>query len=183
MDGHHLILGQLVDFLTGETLKDTHDERYRQELARLLAKDKGYGRLEIRQKEVVKVKAGDKCALVTIDFMVTLNGRIGMLVKYGPGSLVTRHSPALALSRLVEPYQIPLVVVTNGENAEVLAGNNGKVLSRGIDSIPSRPELLERMKTVSFAEILPGRTEMSSRVVYAFEVDGSCPCDDTVCRI
>ncbi len=27
--GHHLILGELVDFITGETIEDTHDEMYR----------------------------------------------------------------------------------------------------------------------------------------------------------
>ena len=32
MDGHHLILGELTDLITGETLTDTHDERYRQKL-------------------------------------------------------------------------------------------------------------------------------------------------------
>ena len=36
MNGHHLILGELTDYITGETLKDTHDERYRQQIARRL---------------------------------------------------------------------------------------------------------------------------------------------------
>ncbi len=29
MGEHHLILGELVDFITGKTIKDTHDERYK----------------------------------------------------------------------------------------------------------------------------------------------------------
>ncbi|GAH42542.1 unnamed protein product [marine sediment metagenome] len=28
MIGHHLILGELIDFITAETLEDTHDEWY-----------------------------------------------------------------------------------------------------------------------------------------------------------
>jgi len=36
MTGHHLILGELDDLITGERVKDTHDERYRQKIARLL---------------------------------------------------------------------------------------------------------------------------------------------------
>ena len=43
MNGHHLILGKLSDYLTGDTLDDTHDERYRQKIARLLVDRKGYG--------------------------------------------------------------------------------------------------------------------------------------------
>ncbi len=30
---HHLILGELTDYLTEETLADTHDERLRQKLS------------------------------------------------------------------------------------------------------------------------------------------------------
>ena len=30
MGGHHLIMGELTDLVTGQTLPDTHDERYRQ---------------------------------------------------------------------------------------------------------------------------------------------------------
>ena len=33
MAGHHLILGKLADFLTGDILDDTLDERYRQAIA------------------------------------------------------------------------------------------------------------------------------------------------------
>ena len=42
MQGHHLILGELVDFISGKIIKDTHDERYRQKLAHLLVNRKGY---------------------------------------------------------------------------------------------------------------------------------------------
>ncbi|MCK7466807.1 MAG: hypothetical protein MZU91_00755 [Desulfosudis oleivorans] len=42
MAGHHLILGKLTDFLTGEILDDTLDERYRQKIARWLVEQKGY---------------------------------------------------------------------------------------------------------------------------------------------
>ena len=44
MNGHHLILGELTDTITRETLADTHDERQRQKLARLLVEKKGYRR-------------------------------------------------------------------------------------------------------------------------------------------
>ena len=33
MAGHHLILGELKDIITRETLEDTHDERLRQGIA------------------------------------------------------------------------------------------------------------------------------------------------------
>jgi len=44
VNGRHLILGELTDVITGRTLPDTHDERYRQKIARLLLEEKGYSR-------------------------------------------------------------------------------------------------------------------------------------------
>ena len=181
--GHHLILGELVDFITGETIQDTHDERYRQKLARLLVKNKGYLKKEIEPRCNLLVAAEDKKAMVKIDFKITLSGRICMIIKYGPGSLVTRHRPALAASRLVATYQIPIVVVTNGENADILEGATGSVISSGLESIPGKYELIERVKNTHFDSISTKQAEMESMIMYAFEIDGSCPCDDTICRL
>ena len=105
-----------------------------------------------------------------------------MIIKYGPGSLVTRHRPVLATSRLVAPYQVPIAVVTNGEDADILDGLTNKVISSGLESIPSRAQLLERVADMRFDEIPARRAEMESRIIYAFEIDGSCICDDSICR-
>jgi len=184
MDGHHLILGKLTDLITGEILKDTHDERYRQKLAHLLVDGKGYPRADISPRCELLVTAGDgKRALVKVDFKVSLSGRTCMIIKYGPGSLVTRQRPSLAASRLLESYQIPFVVVTNGESADILAGASGKVIAAGLDAIPSRTELGRLIASAPFDRISAQRAEMESRILYAFEVDGCCPCDDSVCRL
>jgi len=184
MDGHHLIMGKLTDFITGEILKDTHDERYRQKLAHLLVESKGYRKTDIIPRCELLVTAGDhKQALIRVDFKVSLSGRACMIIKYGPGSLVTRQRPSLAASRLLEAYQIPFVVVTNGETADILAGASGKVISSGLEAIPSRTELGQLTAGSPFDSISKKRAEMESRILYAFEVDGCCPCDDSVCRL
>ena len=183
MEGHHLILGELVDVVTGRLIPDTHDERYRQKLARLLMEVKGYARTDLQSRCSLRVKAGDNCAVVKVDVAVTVDDRICMIVKYGPGSLVTRHRPALAASRLLAPYQIPVVVVTNGEEADILDGRTGEVTAHGLERIPARPELAARCASISFPPIAESRAEIESRIMYAYEVDGACPCDDSVCRI
>ncbi len=183
MGGHHLILGELTDFITGETLADTHDERIRQKLARLLVNERGYSKKEVLPRERLKIRAETKQAVIRIDFQVRLAGRIYMLVKYGPGSVITRHRPALAASRLVVPYQVPVVVVTNGTAADILDGPSGRPLFSGLAAVPSRENLLKRFKDTPFDPISNKRAEMESRIVYAYEVDGSCPCDDDICRL
>jgi hypothetical protein len=106
-----------------------------------------------------------------------------MIIKYGPGSLVTRQRSALAISRLVAPYQVPIAVVTNGEDADILEGKTGKVIAQGLQSIPPKRDLLEKLTAMSFNRISSEQAEIESRIVYAYEVDGSCPCDDTICRL
>ncbi|UCF94847.1 MAG: type I restriction enzyme HsdR N-terminal domain-containing protein [Desulfobacterales bacterium] len=183
MGGHHLILGALVDFITGETLADTHDERYRQKIARLLVNVKGYSKADIEPRRKLLVKVEDKKALVPIDFVIRLSGRIGMIIRYGPGSLVTRQRPALAASRLLAPYQIPVAVVTNGEDAEIIAASSSQVISQSLKSIPAKSELLKIVAGAQFRRIPSRQAEMEARILYAYEVDGSCPCDDTICKL
>lgn len=183
VNGHHLILGELTDYVTGETLQDTLDERYRQKIAKLLIDGKRYRRAEVSCRIELPIRAAEKFAKIRIDFVVSLSGRSAMIVRYGPGSLVTRHRPALAASRLVSPYQIPAVVVTNGESADILDGASGEVLSSGLESIPNRERLIEWMRDFSWIPISSERAQMEARILYAFDVDDSCPCDETVCRL
>jgi Type I restriction enzyme R protein N terminus (HSDR_N) len=183
MGGHHLILGEIRDFITGETLADTHDERYRQKIARLLVVQKGYTKADIHTRIPLIVSADNRKGRLWIDFTITVDDRTAMVIKYGPGSLVTRHRPALGVSRLVASYQVPIVVVTNGESADILDGRSGKPMASGLDRIPSRADLVRATEGACFPPISPARAQMEARIVYVFEIDGGCPCDDAACRI
>lgn len=183
MEGHHLILGKLSDYLSGDTLDDTHDERYRQQLARLLVEGKRYHRSDITPRCKVLIKAGDNCAVVNVDFAIAPGARTGMIVKYGPGSLTTRHRPSLAASRLIAPYQVPLAVVTNGVDCELLDAVSGKTIARGFDAIPERQALVDVISRASFEPISARQAEMEARILFAYEIDDACPCDTSVCRL
>lgn len=183
MAGHHLILGEIDDFISGEPIKDTHDERYRQRIARLLVNRKGYLKSDIEPRKKLRVQAGENRAIIKIDFLVNVADKICMIIKYGPGSIVTRRRPLLAASRILVPYQIPVAVVTNGQDAEILEGYSGNVISRGLESIPSKPQIIELTAKDDFNHISPKRAEMESRIMYCYEVDGSCPCDEDICKL
>ncbi len=183
MNGHHLILGQLTDCITGQNLEDTHDERYRQHIAGLLLQQKGYHKSQITPRHPLVVKVDDKCARILVSFTICLTDRITMLIQYGPGSLVTRHRPALAMARLVADYQVPVVVVTNGEQADILDGGTGKTIAMELKNIPTRSELSVTAQNSSWKSIQPHQADMAARIVMAFEVDDRCPCDDSICTL
>ena len=60
---------------------------------------------------------------------------------------------------------------------------SGAVVGRGLEALPARAELVARVRAYDFPEIPAARAEMESRVAYCYEVDGACPCDDTICRL
>ncbi len=180
MNKHHLILGTLKDFLTNDILDDTHDERYRQKLSRLLVENKGYQKEEILSGHKLVVRAENKKAIIKVDFLITMGHNISMIIKYSPGSIVSRRRSSLAMSRVVSSYQIPVVVVTNGEDAEIMDGTTGTIFERGLVSIPIKSDLIKLVAEHSVKPISEKQAEMESRIIYAFEIDGSCPCDESI---
>ena len=182
MGGHHLIMGELRDFITGQLLPDTHDERYRQRIARLLVEAKGYRRDDIHPRIPIDLEIESRSARIRMDFVVKLEDRIAVLIKYGPGSLVTRHQVAFAASRLLAPYGIPFSLVTNGEDAHWLDNADRSLKGSGLDGIWDRPTLAQHLHKNTWARVNSRQAEMATRILLAYEVDGRCPCDDTVCE-
>jgi hypothetical protein len=183
MNNHHLILGTLTDTITGRRMDDTHDERYRQKIARLLVDEKGYAKSDITPQFPLVVSADKKCARVPVTFVVAIDGQPAMIIHYGPGSLVTRHRPALAMARLASSHQIPFAVVTNGEDADILDGETGKVAAKGLAAIPDRVTLAAALARHGPKTVTKQQAQREARIVFAYEVDDRCPCDDAVCRL
>jgi len=177
-------MGELTDYLTGRPLADTHDERFRQKIARHLVEVCGYEKNQIESGRQITVKAGSKTGLLKMDFLVCVGEKTAMMIRYAPGSLVTRRLPNLALSRIVFLYQIPVVVTCNGEDAEIIDGVTGKVIGQGFDAIPDKTALTALVHpSASFPQVFETLRDKASRIAYACEVDGACPCDTDVCTL
>jgi hypothetical protein len=66
--------------------------------------------------------------------------------------------------------------VTNGEDAEILDTVSGKVIANGFDAIPSKKEGVEIVKKMDFHKISEKQAEKEARILYAFDIVGSCEC-------
>lgn len=178
MNGHHLILGKTKDFLSGETIEDNHDERYRQKIAEILVTKKGYEKSDIQKNKLISIKINNTAVDIPVDFSIFLNNKILMIIRYAPGSIVSREKPSIACARLMAKHEIPLCVVTNGEDAVVIDVFSGKTISKGIDSIPSKKELLKvQIKRENTEKMM----DQAKKILFAFDVNDRCPCDDTIC--
>jgi len=175
-------LGKLTDFLTGREIADTDDERLIQGVARFLVERKNYDKEDIERKRRMEFDIEGKKIYSVADLTIKIAGRIMVAIKYGPGSIVTRERPALAISRILEPYPVPLTVVTNGEEAELLDTASGKVIASGLDSIPDKSSILEQSEKFSWETLPPGQIEAEKRILSAYDyLEHSLECDDDWC--
>lgn len=177
---HHMIYGTLTDYVTGRKIVDTDDERYRQKICRLLVEEKGYHKSDLVVGTKIETLFSGNFVVSTLDIVVKIKDRRLMVVRYGPGSLVTRERPALAAARVLDPeYIIPVTVVTNGEDSEVLDTVTGKVTGQGMAAIPDRQQALELAAAPPIAGPVADRREKELRILNTFDVEICCaggPC-------
>lgn len=173
---HHLTYGTLSDYLTGEELTDTDDERLRQSLSRLMVEEKGYADHELCPRRFIDTIFARSFVRSTIELTVTVNERDFMIIRYGPGSLVSRERPAIAAARVLnQDYRIPLAVVTNAEDAELLDTTTGKILGYGLHSIPDRETAEKMLEHLDFLPPQKGQQrERELRILNAFDVERCC---------
>ncbi len=173
---HHLIYGTLFDYLTGEELTDTDDERLRQGIYRLMVEHKGYEKSDLIPRAYIETFFTSHFVRSTIDLIVKAQNLSFMIIRYGPGSLVSRERAAIAAARVINAdYCIPLAVVTNGYDAEVLDTGTGKIVGNGVDSIPDKASsLLLLPKLVFCSKPEGGKLEREKRILNAFDLERCC---------
>jgi hypothetical protein len=173
---HHLVYGSLHDYLNGEELTDTDDERIRQDISRYMVEKRGYRKEELIPRLYIETLFTHNFVRSTIDLTVEIQGRRFMIIRYGPGSLVSRERSAIAAARVLHPdYQIPLAVVTNGRDAELIDTATGKILGNGLESIPDRDQAEKLLATLQFpARQKDPELEREKRILNAFDVERCC---------
>jgi hypothetical protein len=104
-----------------------------------------------------------------------------MILRFAPGSIVTRERAAIAAARVLEPaYQIPLAVVTNCREGHVLDTYTGKVIRQGMDGIPDKKEAETLVKSLRFEPFdNEEKRDRERRILNAFDKEICCvggPC-------
>ena len=178
---HHYIYGTCTDYITGESIVDTDDERCRQELARLLVEEKGYNKGKLEPRLSIETLYAGQYVVSTIDITVTLANRRFMILRFGPGSITTRERSAIAAARILDPvHQIPLAVVTNGRDAVLLDTYSGKIIKQGLDAIPAKKEATQMLQSLDFKPFADEeRIDRERRILNAYDIEICCvggPC-------
>ena len=140
----------------------------------LLRDKKGFGPEDVRQGLAFEVTLGQEVFWSSADFLVSVNGRMGMVIKCAAGSLDSRERQAVAAARVIASPPLPIAVVADPVTAEVLDVSSGKVTGEGFGAIPTREQLEAMMNEKVTLPLDAKRLEKEKRILLAFDAIKCC---------
>jgi len=159
----------IVDFITRRKIPNVGSEMNRQAVERFLVEKKGFTREDINVDTEISFDISGERYCSQIDLIVCIEEKKFILLKCCSGSIGSREREALAAARLVDKYQIPLSVVSDGKSAVILDTISGKKLSEGLGSIPSKKELLNLLRTISFTAYPEEKKEREKLIFRSYD--------------
>lgn len=140
----------------------------------LLRDKKGYGQANVRQGLAFEVVLGHETVWSSADFLVSVNGNMGMIIKCAAGSLDSRERQAVAAARVIASPPLPVAVVADPVTAIVIDVASGKVIGEGFGAIPTREQLEVMMKENAARPLDAVRQEKEKRILLAFDAIKCC---------
>jgi len=159
----------ITDFVTGEKIPDVGAEANRQTVERVLIAEKGYTKKDIEVDAPLEVTIGDESYCSSVDLVVSVDSTRYMAIKCAPGSLGSREREIVSAARLLDEYQIPVSVVSDGKTAMVLDTVSGEKIGEGLDAIPSKRALQEKAKSLKLQPLSEKRSEREKLIFRSYD--------------
>ena len=112
--------------------------------------------------------------VVRADIIVRIEGKRLFTVKCVMSAMESWERHAVAFGRVADVYQIPYAVITDSEDARMIATADGTLVAQGLDAIPSRQEAERMQGEITSITFPQERVEKEKRILYAFEAV-KCP--------
>lgn len=134
----------------------------------------GYKLSDMEINKGYEVVVSDKEKFVTsVDILLIIEGKTVFAIKCTPASIDSWERFMLAFCRVVEPYQIPFAMVTDGHEGRVIDVLSGEV--KETMEIPTKEELLKSFPNLKFIPYNEERLPKERRILYAFDAIKCCP--------
>ncbi len=163
----------ITDYVTGREIPNIGAEENRQVVAQYLINIKGYSKDDIQVDAEIEMTVAGERYHSQVDLVVSVNGgqtRI-MAIKCAAGSLGSREREIIAAARLLDTYQIPYAVVSDGQTAIVLDTVSGKKIAEGMDAIPSKAAVLDKLRTIELVEFPKERLERERLIFRTYDIE------------
>jgi hypothetical protein len=168
----------IIDLVTGRLLPYHDDEYIRQAAEKLLIEERGWDRgsigVEYRRSLTVCCEPFE----VRADLVLMHGGAPALVMRTARGSLVSREKETIASARLIHDPIVPLSMVFNGGDAELIDSKSGKVIATGLEAVPGPERLAELLSGMKPHHASQDEIEKAAKVYSAFAFI-QCP---GVCR-
>ena len=161
----------ITDFVTGKDLPNIGAEENRQVIERFLIEQKGYLKEDLQIDADIEMKVAGEIYRSQLDLVISADGGKTrfMAIRCVAGSLGSREREIVAAARLLDNYQIPFSIVSNGQTAIVLDTVSGKKTGEGMDAIPSKKEALEKLESLELLPFPKDRLEREKMIFRTFD--------------
>jgi hypothetical protein len=161
----------ITDFVTGREMPNIGAEENRQAVAQYLVNEKGYSKDDIEVDVKIELTIAGEPYRSQVDIVVTVNdsGLRIMALKCAAGSLGSREREIVATARLLEDYQIPFAVVSDGKTAIVLDTVSGKKTGEGMAAIPSKEAAISMLDSYQPISLPADRLEREKLIFRTYD--------------
>ena len=159
----------IIDFITGKETPEIGSEANRQKVERLLVADKGFAKRDIEVDADIEIVVGGEVYRSQIDLVVTVEEKKFMVIKCVAASLGSWEREILSAARLLDRYQIPLAVVSDGKTAIVLDTLGSKKVGEGLGAIPSKDEAKKVLATLTLSPLPEKRREQEKIIFRSYD--------------
>ncbi len=163
----------ITDFVTGREIPNVGAEENRQAVEKFLVSKKGYLKKDIQVDANLNITVAGEPYRSQVDLVVSPDGGRTrfMVINCVAGSLGSREREIVAAARLLEAYQIPRAVVSDGKTAVVLDTVAGKKIGDGLDAIPARQQAVDELKSLTLTPFPAERREREKLIFRTYDLE------------
>ena len=161
----------ITDFVTGKEIPNVGAEENRQMVERFLVNEKGYSKDDIEVDVDIELNVAGEPYRSQIDLVVSIDSgsTCFMAIKCAAASLGSREREILAASRLLSEHQLPFSVVSDGKTAIVLDTVSGQKLGEGLNAIPTKDEVREKLKALQLRPFPKDKREREKLIFRSYD--------------
>ncbi|MCF8067703.1 MAG: type I restriction enzyme HsdR N-terminal domain-containing protein [Desulfobacterales bacterium] len=161
----------ITDYITGKEIPNVGSEENRQVVEKFLVEDKGFSRKDIEIDADIEMIIAGEPYTSQVDLVVSCEGKRLMLIKCVAASLGSREREIVSAARLLDVYQIPFSIVSDGNSAIIMDTISGKVINEGMDNIPSRDNLKKQSANIQFISFPEEKRERETLIFRTYDIE------------
>jgi len=159
----------IKDYVTGREIPNVGAEENRQTVEKYLVEENGYNRKDLEIDAPLEIDIQGEAYHAKVDIVVRIDDRCLMAIKCAAGSIGSREKEILSAAKLLEDYQVPISVVSDGRNALVFETLTGKQIGEGLNAIPAKIEIINRFDETDFQPVPAKRLEQVKLVFRSYD--------------